>query len=293
MRCYVLLGHGEGVAAAERARRLEEQRAGLELVLRKARGDAARGVEARVPNEMVLAHEVDDLVHHLSVALDLEASRERLRVVARRRDGVSTAEVTICCADAPGRLAMITGVMLAHRIEILGAQVYTIERPGGAAATVLDIFTVRLPSVEPEEDDEIWAGFNADLEQALEGTLDVPDLVARHTRPSGLPPRFVPRVEPEVVVDNEISERLTVIDVQAPDRLGVLHAITRALSDQGLAIHLSKVATEAGRVVDIFYVSGEGGKVTDELRLGEVRRAVLAAIEELAPGGGSRREETR
>jgi hypothetical protein len=57
--------------------------------------------------------------------------------------------------------------------------------------------------------------------------------------------------EPERIAGQLYPERLTVIDVQAPDRLGVLHAITRALSDQGLAIHLSKVATEAGRVVDI------------------------------------------
>jgi len=283
LRCYVHLGHGEGVAAEARARRLEERRASLELLLRRARGDGARGIVARAPTEMILAHEVDDLAHHLGVALDLEAAGALLRVVARRKNGASTAEVTICCADARGRLATITGVMLAHRIEILAAQVYTVG-DSGHPATVLDVFTVRLPCVDPEEDDELWAGFAADLERALEGELDVPALVAQRTRPSALPPRFVPRVEAAVTIDNEISERQTVIDVQAPDRLGVLHAITRALSDQGLAIRLSKVATEAGRVVDIFYVSdSEGGKIADEARLDEVRRAVLAAIEALAP----------
>ncbi len=285
MRCYLHLGHGEGVAESERARLLEERRTSSELLLRKARGDRARGIVARAPHEMVLAHGVDDLAHHLGVALDLEEGGGALRVVARRKDGAATREVTICCADAPGRLALITGVMLAHRIEVLAAQVYTVERPG-SAATVLDIFTVRLPAVDPEEsDEETWQGFTADLAQALAGELDVRELVAQHTRPSSLPPRFVPRVEPEVAIDNAISERLTVIDVQAPDRLGVLHAITRALSEQGLVIHLSKVATEAGRVVDIFYVSDgpNGGKLTAATRLEEVKRAVLAAIDALGP----------
>jgi [protein-PII] uridylyltransferase len=291
LRCYVELGHGEGIADAERARQREERGTGLELMLRKARGDSARGVVARIPTEMVLAHELDDLVHHLGVALDLEAGGGLLRVIARRRSGVAAVEVTICCADAPGRLALITGVMLAHRIEVLAAQVYTVEGAAGAAATVLDVFTVRLPNADPEEDDEVWAGFSADLEQAIAGELDVPDLVSRHTRPSTLAPRVVPRVEPAVSIDNQVSERYTVIDVQAPDRLGVLHAITRALSEQGLAIHLSKVATEAGRVVDIFYVSDgrNGGKLVAEARQDEVRAAVVAAIEALTV----RREEAR
>jgi [protein-PII] uridylyltransferase len=161
---------------------------------------------------------------------------------------------------------------------------------------VLDVFTVRSPANGAPADEaeeaageegagDVWATFAADLEQALRGTLAVPELVRRHTRPSGLPPRKVPRVETVVTVDNAISERLTVIDVQAPDRLGVLYAITRALSEQGLTIHVSRVNTEAGRVVDIFYVSDRdgGGKVTDAARLAEVRRAVQTAIAALAP----------
>jgi [protein-PII] uridylyltransferase len=285
MRAYLHLSHGEGVAAKERERLLLSQRAELEASLRREQGDAAAAMARRVPAEMLLACSAEDLLHHLGVALELEAQPSRaLRVVARRRNH-ATAEVTLCCWDSPGRLATITGVMLAHRIDILAAQVYTVDPAEGShadAATVLDIFTVRAPEVEEEQ--QVWAAFAGDLERSLRGTLCVPELVKRHTRPSGLPPRVVPRVEIVVSIDNDISERLTVIDVQAPDRIGVLYAITRSLSEQNVAIHLSKVATEAGRVVDIFYVSDRTshGKVTDEARLGGIRGAVLEAIEALA-----------
>jgi [protein-PII] uridylyltransferase len=285
LKTYLQLGHGEGVAAADRERRLRDQRGALELQLRREVGEAQQLAD-RAPQEMLLAFLLDDLVHHLQVALSLEADRANaLRLSTRlRRD--STTEVTVCCWDAPGRLAMITGVMLAHRVEVLAAQVFTLDPPTsrGGPATVLDVFTVRAP------DEDVWGDFNADLERALRGELSVPELVQRRVQPSGLPPKHVPRVESTVTVDNDISERATVIDVQAPDRLGVLHAITRALSEQDLAIQLSKVATEAGRVVDIFYVSDGrgGGKVTDGERLQGVREAVLAAIAALGrPASGS------
>jgi [protein-PII] uridylyltransferase len=192
-------------------------------------------------------------------------------------------------------LAAITGAMLAHRIEVLAAQVHTLdaepvdgapERPG----TVVDIFNVRLPPLEDEEDpDALWTPFAADLARVLKGQLAVQELVDRHIRPSSLPRRVVPRVELRVSVDNEISERLTVIDVQAPDRQGVLHAITRTLSELDLSIHLSKVATEAGQVVDIFYVSDRrsGAKVTDEERLTEVRQRILSALSALEQSRGA------
>ncbi len=32
---------------------------------------------------------------------------------------VETWQLTVCCADRPGLLAIITGVMLAHRVEVL------------------------------------------------------------------------------------------------------------------------------------------------------------------------------
>jgi len=248
--------------------------------VRRQRGAAAAAIIGRLPAQLLLAFSLEELQHHVGVALDFEGRPGQVARVEARPARHDMVEVTVCCWDSPGRLAAITGVMLAHRVEILGAQVHTLERAEHAAGTVLDVFTTRPPS---HGDEGLWQELSRDLERALKGELEVAALVERHTRPSALAPKVVPRVELVVKVDNTISDRLTVIDVQAPDRLGVLYAITRTLSEQGLAIHLSKVATEAGRVIDIFYVSdpATGGKLTDEARLAEVRRSVLSAIEAL------------
>ena len=276
---------------------LEARRDALELALRRCWGDVGAALASRAPAEMLSNLTTEDLVHHLGVAAEMAGNPRPVHLITRPRG--SGTELTICCEDAPGLLATITAVMLAHRVEVLSAYAYTLNRadggpdahqtslplgdtrsPGGGQ--VVDIFTVKAPE---EAGAALWRAFGDDLDRALQGDLSVPEVVRRHTRPSGLRPKVLPRVPIEVKVDNTASGRLTVIDVQAPDGIGVLHAITRALSEQGLVIHLSKVATEAGRVIDNFYVSdvATGGKVTEEARLEAIQRGITVAIEALLP----------
>jgi len=82
-----------------------------------------------------------------------------------------------------------------------------------------------------------------------------------------------------VRVDNDASDFSTVIEVGAPDRMGLLYDITRAFSALDLGVHLAKVATFDGRVVDAFYVRDElGRKVTEPERLAHVERALLERL---------------
>jgi [protein-PII] uridylyltransferase len=53
-----------------------------------------------------------------------------------------------------------------------------------------------------------------------------------------------------------------VIEIGAADRIGLLYDITRTLAELGLDVHLAKVATYEGRVVDSFYVRGPAGRST-------------------------------
>jgi [protein-PII] uridylyltransferase len=83
-------------------------------------------------------------------------------------------------------------------------------------------------------------------------------------------------------VENGASDTATVVDVRAPDRIGTLYRITRALADLGLDIRHAKVATIGHEVVDAFYVvDGQGAKVAED-RIPTVQgalRVVLAGVE--------------
>jgi [protein-PII] uridylyltransferase len=70
-----------------------------------------------------------------------------------------------------------------------------------------------------------------------------------------------------------------VLEVGAPDRMGLLYDITRALSAVGLDVHLAKVSTFDGRVVDAFYVRDAlGRKVTDAEALDELTEALTKQL---------------
>ena len=82
-----------------------------------------------------------------------------------------------------------------------------------------------------------------------------------------------------VTVDNRASAAATVVEVRAPDRLGTLYRITRALADLHLDIRHAKVATLGHEVVDSFYVAdATGAKIADGDHAREIERAVLVEL---------------
>ena len=103
----------------------------------------------------------------------------------------------------------------------------------------------------------------------------------------------VPEVPLEIKIDNQGSRNFTIVEVITGDYPGVLYTIARTLFDQGLDIHRSKIATEANRVVDTFYVRERGGqKVTDETAVAALRAALqgLAAAAARRCRWGRRRQ---
>ena len=80
-------------------------------------------------------------------------------------------------------------------------------------------------------------------------------------------------------VDNEASETATVVEVRAPDQIGLLHRITRTLFEADLDVVSARVSTIGEIVVDAFYVrESDGAKVTEEGRLSSITAAIGAEL---------------
>jgi [protein-PII] uridylyltransferase len=86
-----------------------------------------------------------------------------------------------------------------------------------------------------------------------------------------------------VTIDDDASDFFTVIEVGASDRVGLLYDITRTLSELELDVHLAKVATYTGRVIDAFYVRDPlGRKLEEGDRPAALERALRARLEPVA-----------
>jgi [protein-PII] uridylyltransferase len=133
--------------------------------------------------------------------------------------------------------------------------------------------------VGPPRDGVIdWSRIAGDLERGIVGQLAIEARLAEraHTyrRRRALAATATP---PSVRIDNEASSNATVVEMRAPDRIGLLYRITKALADLGLDIRHARVQTLGPDVVDTFYVRSGDSKVTDAFHLAELERALLHA----------------
>ena len=70
------------------------------------------------------------------------------------------------------------------------------------------------------------------------------------------------------------------VDIQTPDRLGLLYNILTGFVEAGLNIALSRIATEKGAAIDSFYVTNaKGGKIKEAPAIARLQRALQKAAE--------------
>ena len=123
------------------------------------------------------------------------------------------------------------------------------------------------------------------IEKALTGAIQIPDMLAKRPPPKGRIKAFA--IEPEVTINNNWSNRYTMVEVTGLDRPGLLFELTATLSKLNLNIASAHVATFGERVVDVFYVTDLlGAKITAATRQAAIKRALMTlfgASEQSAP----------
>ena len=188
-------------------------------------------------------------------------------------------EITLLAPNHPRLLAMVAGACAGAGANIVDAQIST-TRDGMALDTI---------HLEREfdhgEDEERRARKIADtIEKLLKGEVRLADVLAgkaasRKARLSAF------TVEPQVVIDNTLSDALTVIEINGLDRPGLLYDVTREISDMNLDIASAHIATFGEKAVDVFYVTDlTGKKITSTSREDIIRERLTKAL------AGARRE---
>ncbi|MHB1004705.1 MAG: [protein-PII] uridylyltransferase [Chloroflexota bacterium] len=272
-RVLAAFGIGEeGAPALTRPARLAERRAELSAALTgQADPPAVMSFLASMPSTYLLSQPTEAVREQFALLQDLDGAP--VRVLAKRATNGLYDEVTLVAPDHPGLLWRVCGVFALHGVNILEARVYSDDH-GGA----LDVFRLA-DAFEAEIGEEKRTAIVRDLTLALEGRLSLGYRLARKLKHYS-PVRNQPERPPRVAVDNGGSTAYTIVEVHAPDRLGLLYRITRALSELDLDIHVAKVTTRGPEAVDVFYVRDQrGAKVDDPEHVREVERAVYYELE--------------
>jgi len=258
-----------GFSEVDRARRVEIAQAEFRAAL--ADWPAAE-IDAYIARHYPAYWLKVDLPHQRAHARFLRAVAAEGRMLATEfgfdvTRGVT--ELTIVAPDHPRLLSVIAGACAAAGANIVDAQIYT-------TTDGLALDTIAVSRQFDHNDDEARRAerIAGTMEKALRGEIRLPEIVARRAAPKGRLKAFA--LVPEVNINNEWSNRYTVVEITGIDRPGLLYEMTATLSKLSLNIASAHVATFGERVVDVFYVTDLlGAKISSPTRQAAIKRALI------------------
>jgi [protein-PII] uridylyltransferase len=111
----------------------------------------------------------------------------------------------------------------------------------------------------------------------LSGKAHLPEMLARRAKPRRNAQAF--RIEPRVDINNTLSDKFTVIEIEGLDRPGLLSEITAGISALNLDIASAHVTTFGEKVIDVFYVTDlVGHKITTVPRESAIIKRLIALL---------------
>jgi [protein-PII] uridylyltransferase len=188
---------------------------------------------------------------------------------------------SFCTWDREQLLAKIAGSFSVVPLNILSADIFT-----RGDHTVLDLFKVCDTKGNAVTSERDFALVENTLRRALEeSNFDFHPLIEaarRQIRSQQLHGLEFPTV---IAVDNKAHPAYTLVQIQAPDRLGLLYDLLSSLGANGVYIVLSRISTQNGAATDTFYVTDglTRTKITDPHRIAALQKHLQAAALGQAP----------
>lgn len=220
----------------------------VEDVLGAATSSERPEVEAHVaamPHDYLVTTGADDVLWHLSL---LNGLTGQSTVAVRSNDAVETA--TVVGPAVGGFRQLVAKVLAANGVDVLEARMAT--RHDGV---IFDEFRVRDDRTENRVPPQRWDRIRSDVEAGLSGELDAGEKLANRAR--AYETVSTESFRPEVDVSVDEATDAGVITIKCADRIGRLAEILSVISSCGLEIHLAKLDSRSGEIVDTFHVRRE------------------------------------
>src|SRR5881398_5059 len=177
-------------------------------------------------------------------------------------------------------LAKVAGSFSVVPLNILSADIY----PRGDNV-LLCVFRVCDTKARPVTHQRDFTLVEQTLRRALEDeSFDFLPLIEKAKHQSH---RLTTGIEfpTRIAIDNKTHPVYALIEIQAPDRIGLLYDVLTCLDRENLLVPLSRINTQAGAAIDTLYVVDRStrAKITDSHRIRTIQQRLQNAI----LGGGA------
>ncbi len=184
--------------------------------------------------------------------------------------------LTVLAHDRKNFLADFVGCLYAEGLQVLHAHIHSTND-----GKLLDVFNLQCDDVTRLSFDERIQGVQRRWRKIVDGKAQAEDMVAERIRRYPPKPIRPASRKSRVGINNDISPRYTVLEVNVPESAGLLHRIVSTLAAHNVAIASASISTLVDQARDVFYLTDADNRKIDDPQTCQAIRTAVAALFDL------------
>ncbi len=232
-----------------------------------------------------LAFSEEDQGRHAAFARAAHEEGRTTRIGVRIDKRRSATEMMVLAPNRRGLFADIAGVLAQQGASVVSAQITTTSDH-----RAFDVFYLQESGGNP------FGGSHESAQDALrqavhraigrerdQSNLSIPDWPIRRREAAFTVP-------PRISLDLDAADGALIIEASGRDRPGLLYDLAKTISDIGLTLQAARIDGYGERAVDTFYVTENGDKPRDDVRLADIRTRLMAILADAEKAVAAHRE---